>query len=144
MGRPRRVEPEATPEVSPQGAVRVAHFEDPSLSHGVDGRGAGSMYGLAEALPANELAFDSERYIQYSQPAPLERDDLETANLDAPRATGPQPSRVWTIDYRLRSVSNSHTSYEFGTSEVPPAGWTPLSRLDFPLNSFWHGLEVGM
>jgi hypothetical protein len=35
-------------------------------------------------------------------------------------------------------------SYEFGTPEPPPAGHAPLSRLDFSLDSFWHGLEIGI
>jgi hypothetical protein len=50
----------------------------------------------------------------------------------------------WYIDYRARSLSSSFTSYQFGTPEPPPVGWTPLSKLDFSLNSMWHGLEVGL
>ncbi len=50
----------------------------------------------------------------------------------------------WYIDYRARSLSSSFTSYQFGTPDPPPAGWTPLSKLDFSLNSMWHGLEVGL
>jgi hypothetical protein len=51
---------------------------------------------------------------------------------------------VFYLDYRIRSVVDSHTSYEFGTPEPPPDGWTPLSRLVFPLDSFWHGVEAGL
>jgi hypothetical protein len=54
------------------------------------------------------------------------------------------PCRMWTIDYRFRSVCAANTAYEFGTPEPPPTGWSPLSRLDFPLNSLWHGLRVGV
>ena len=39
-------------------------------------------------------------------------------------------------------MSNSSTSYEFGTSELPPEGWAPLSRLNFGLDSYWHGLRL--
>lgn len=50
---------------------------------------------------------------------------------------------VFKLDYRLRWLTDSHTSYEFGTPELPPDGWTPLSRLVFSLNSLWHGVSVG-
>jgi len=56
----------------------------------------------------------------------------------------PKGSRSWTIDYCARSVCDSHTSYEFGTPEPPPTGWTPLSRLEFPIDSWWHGLQAGV
>ena len=52
--------------------------------------------------------------------------------------------RDWTIDYRVRALCSSTTSYEFGTLAPPPAGHAPLSRLDFSLNSLWHGLEIGL
>jgi hypothetical protein len=52
--------------------------------------------------------------------------------------------RTWTIDYRFRSFVNSQTSYEVGTHEFPPGGWAPLSMLRFPLDSSWHGLQVGV
>lgn len=50
---------------------------------------------------------------------------------------------VFKLDYRLRWLTHSHTSYEFGTPEQPPEGWTPLSRLVFSLDSLWHGVGVG-
>ncbi len=50
---------------------------------------------------------------------------------------------VFKLDYRLRWLTDSHTSYEFGTPELPPDGWTPLSRLVFSLDSLWHGVGVG-
>lgn len=57
-------------------------------------------------------------------------------------ASGSSASAQFGIDYRLRSLNNGSTSYEFGTSEAPPAGWAPLSRLDFSLDSLWHGLSL--
>ncbi len=49
----------------------------------------------------------------------------------------------WTIDYRCRTFCSSNTCYEFG---MPPEGinpgWSPLSRLNFSLNSCWHGLKL--
>lgn len=50
---------------------------------------------------------------------------------------------VFKLDYRLRWLTDSHTSYEFGTPDLPPEGWTPLSRLVFSINSLWHGVGVG-
>lgn len=58
--------------------------------------------------------------------------------------TVPEPVWAWSVDYRFRSITSSHTSYEFGTPDPPPTGWTPLSRLDFPLNSLWQGLQFGL
>ncbi len=55
--------------------------------------------------------------------------------------TLPQPARWGSIDYQFSSLTGS-TSYEFGTIELPPEGWAPLSRLDFALNSSWHGLRL--
>lgn len=52
--------------------------------------------------------------------------------------------RTWTIDYRFRSFIDSQTSYEVGTNQFPPQGWAPLSMLRFPLDSSWHGLQVGV
>jgi len=52
---------------------------------------------------------------------------------------------TWTVDYRIRSYFDSHTSYEFGTAPGDPAGpYAPLSKLDFELDSTWHGLQVGL
>ncbi len=51
---------------------------------------------------------------------------------------------TWTIDYRFRSLVGSRTSYEFGTPDPPPYGWTPLSQLNFPLDSYWHGIGIGV
>ena len=46
----------------------------------------------------------------------------------------------WSIELRSRYYLNSHTSYEFG-NPFPP-NQTPLSRLEFPLDSLWEGLEI--
>jgi outer membrane protease len=50
------------------------------------------------------------------------------------------PVRSWTIDFRLQNYFKSHTSYEFG-NPFPPRQ-TPLSRLEFPLDTWWAGVEV--
>ena len=55
-----------------------------------------------------------------------------------------QPCRTWTIDYRVRQLLDSNTSYEFGTSPATVPGWAPLSKLDWCLDSTWHGLQIGL
>ena len=65
-----------------------------------------------------------------------------TSPVCAEIACGPPPS-MWTIDYRFRTLAASDTAYEFGTPDPPPTGYAPLSQLNFPINSCWHGLRVG-
>jgi outer membrane protease len=50
------------------------------------------------------------------------------------------PNDPWSVDFRFRNYFSSHTSYEFG-NPLPP-NQEPLSRLEFPLNSWWAGVEV--
>jgi hypothetical protein len=53
--------------------------------------------------------------------------------------------RTWTVDYRVRTMFDSHTTYEFGTEPVVGATpYAPLSRLVWPLDSTWHGLQIGV
>ena len=52
---------------------------------------------------------------------------------------------VWTFDYEVRTFFNSHTSYEFGNAPgFPPEPYAPISRLDWDMDSTWHGLRVGL
>jgi hypothetical protein len=52
---------------------------------------------------------------------------------------------VWFIDYRMRGMFNSNTRYEFGTApQLGGPQYAPLSRLDFSLDSMWHGLQIGV
>ena len=54
-------------------------------------------------------------------------------------------SEVWTVDYRVRQMFESSTSYEFGNPAwAPPGVYAPLSKLDFELDSPWHGLQIGV
>lgn len=50
------------------------------------------------------------------------------------------PSRPWSVSLQTRYFFSSHTSYEFG-NPYPPYQ-TPLSRLEFPLDSWWAGASV--
>jgi hypothetical protein len=84
-----------------------------------------------ESLPDASLSEYDQVWQDYGSPEPPTVVDM----------TVPPPVWAWSVDYRFRSVSNSHTSYEFGE---PPDRWTPLSRLDFNLDSLWHGLQLGV
>ncbi len=46
----------------------------------------------------------------------------------------------WSVAAKLKRLINSHTSFEFG-NPLPP-GQVPLSRLEFPLDSWWGGIGV--
>ncbi|MDZ7618280.1 MAG: omptin family outer membrane protease [Patescibacteria group bacterium] len=59
-------------------------------------------------------------------------------------AVAPASRLVWSFDYRVRSMFSSSTAYEFGTPEYWPNAYAPISRLDFSLDSTWHGLRVGV
>ncbi|MFH1032947.1 MAG: omptin family outer membrane protease [Pseudomonadota bacterium] len=62
--------------------------------------------------------------------------------LAAPEALPPQAIEGFYISPKLRRLVNSHTSYQFGDPEQRQLN--PLSRLEFPLDSWWGGLEVGL
>ncbi len=79
-------------------------------------------------------------YGRYDQ-APLPANECHVWVDEPIRASRP----VWTIDYRVRPMVDSYTSYEFGTAPGDPHGpYAPLSRLDFALDSTWHGFQIGL
>lgn len=49
-------------------------------------------------------------------------------------------SKPWSVALQTRYFFQSHTSYEFG-NPLPP-NQSPLSRLEFPLNSWWAGASA--
>jgi len=49
-------------------------------------------------------------------------------------------SKPWSVVLQTRYFFQSHTSYEFG-NPLPP-NQSPLSRLEFPLNSWWAGASA--
>jgi hypothetical protein len=52
--------------------------------------------------------------------------------------------RTWYVDYRIQQMFG-YTAYQFGTA--PQLGGTqydPISKLEYPLNSTWNGLRVGV
>jgi hypothetical protein len=56
----------------------------------------------------------------------------------------PGPLAV-TIDWRILTMFNSHTSQQWGTPPVPGIQqFAPLSKLDFSLDSTWTGFRFGL
>jgi hypothetical protein len=99
-----------------------------------------------KTLPADEPDSNSALYpslqpLQYSQPC---EDYSGAAQQGCFLPIMHKAFEDWHFDYRVRSLSSSYTSYQFGTPDPPPIGWTPLSKLDFSLNSMWHGIGVGL
>lgn len=52
----------------------------------------------------------------------------------------PSSASDWQISVKQKTLVNSHTSYEFG-NPLPPYQ-QPLSRLEFPIDSVWAGVEL--
>jgi len=50
------------------------------------------------------------------------------------------PGKLWSAEVHVKRYFSSHTSYEFGYPEPPFTA--PLSRLEFPMNTWWVGGEV--
>lgn len=48
--------------------------------------------------------------------------------------------KVWSVELRVENYFAAHTSYEFG-NPFPPYQ-APLSRLEFPLDTWWVGFEA--
>ena len=95
--------------------------------------------GMFDAPPIDSLPCRGE----YSAYAPTNLTGFDwTIWSDAPK---PPVQQVWTVDYRARQMFDSSTSYEFGTPEWSgPGGFSPLSKLDYALDSPWHGLQIGV
>ena len=51
-----------------------------------------------------------------------------------------QEQNQWRVEAKLKRLISSHTSFEFGYP-LPPR-YAPLSRLQFPLASWWGGAAV--
>jgi len=105
--------------------------------------------GLAFGGDVHWISGDSEmgnvpEYPQAVEEVPLPR-PIADALLTPPGTEGEWFAETasafpaWTLDYRARGFFDSHTSYEFGTPSYSPA-----SKLDWSLDSKWHGFEVGL
>jgi hypothetical protein len=99
------------------------------------------MYGRASS---NDVVYETSDPPQTPAVSELVPDDSNAVSSDV-LTTVPTPARSWTIDYRIKSFCSSQTSYEIGTPPSKlPESWAPLSRLQFPLDSTWNGIRVGI
>ena len=57
-----------------------------------------------------------------------------------PATTAAEDEKPWSAELHVKRYLGSHTSFEFG-NPLPPYQ-APLSRLEFPLNTWWVGGEV--
>jgi hypothetical protein len=62
------------------------------------------------------------------------------AAADAGEEKPEAAATAWSAELRLKRFVGSHTSYEFGNPFDPYQA--PLSRLEFPLNTWWAGAEI--
>ena len=96
---------------------------------------------------ADDLGFNATSDPELAQASELWKDSLAAQESPANKeylwfpAMGP---RTWTIDYRFRTLFDSSTSYEFGLPPNYNPQYTPISRLNFPLDSYWHGIQLGL
>jgi len=57
----------------------------------------------------------------------------------APAEPKDSSEKPWSAELKVKRFFSSHTSYEFGNPEPPYQA--PLSRLEFPMNTWWVGGE---
>lgn len=77
-------------------------------------------------------------------PAPIETKDagdspdqeIKQQPANGKTSTSAKP---WSVELHIRRYFGSHTSYEFGNPSPPFQA--PLSRLEFPMNTWWAGGE---
>lgn len=93
------------------------------------------------ARPDDGFVYNIDDYVQHPEAASLWENWTDKGNSFLSEPPG---DLVFTIDYRFRTLCNSTTSYEFGTAPTDPVQYAPISRLDFPINSCWHGLRFGL
>lgn len=94
------------------------------------------------ALSDDGLAYSVDDYVQHPQAAALWENWSDKGNSFWCEPPGPL---ALTIDYRIRQMIDSRTSYQFGTPPNFPLGdYAPLSKLDWPINSTWNGFRFGL
>jgi hypothetical protein len=94
-----------------------------------------------DELPGTAISSDSPEIEKLSCTQDL---PVETPCHDSVCAAMQPCQRAWTIDYRVKSVFDSHTTYQFGMPESFANPYSPLSKLAWPLDSTWHGLQIGL
>jgi outer membrane protease len=99
-----------------------------------------------QAFPVSEVNSDGPTVVPAGMSEAVPDDAVEMNVVPSEVLTDtPKPNRVWTIDYRIKSFCNSNTANEIGTSPNDTLSKrAPLSRLRFPINSAWTGVQVGV
>jgi hypothetical protein len=96
----------------------------------------------AQTRSDDGLAYNIDDYVQHPQAASLWEN---WSDKGISFWSEPPGDLVLTIDYRIRQMIDSRTSYQFGT---PPdyhlGNYAPLSKLDWSLNSTWTGFRFGL
>jgi hypothetical protein len=67
----------------------------------------------------------------------------EAQQSDWTPAMTPLWTAMFTVDYRVQTMFDSHTTFQFGT-QPGPGSYAPLSKLAWSLDSTWQGLKVGV
>jgi len=66
--------------------------------------------------------------------------NIPQTNTDSGKRGELNPTKNWSFDIGLQRFMVSYTSYEIGNDDVPL--YHPLSRLEFPLNTWWLRFEL--
>jgi hypothetical protein len=91
-------------------------------------------------LADDELFANSDTYLDHPNADSLWEGWADKGNLFFSEPPGPL---AFSFDYRVQAMFNSFTSYQFGTPPMP-GQYAPLSKLDWCLNTTWHGLRLGL
>jgi hypothetical protein len=92
---------------------------------------------------SHQQAADPRQLMCFQEPDYANQPPCKAASGRTTTRVSHSDTAVWSIDYRVRWLFESHTAYQFGTLPTDPIPYAPLSKLDWSLNSPWHGLQVG-
>jgi hypothetical protein len=94
-----------------------------------------------QAFPSDGIAYAVDDDVQ--RPYATELWETWSDNVDLFWSEPPGPL-VLTVDYRFRTLYNSTMTDEFATIDLPPSKWAPTTQQSFPINSVWHGFQIGL
>ena len=66
--------------------------------------------------------------------------NISSSDNSAEKTTKLNIPKNWEFDIEMKRLVASHTSYEFGNPEAPFT--KPLSRLEFPVNTWWMNFDL--
>jgi hypothetical protein len=97
---------------------------------------------VAPAWSADSLRPEADASLFAAPEVPPPPQDAGVTESSSLWTTSTPTEQEWTLGYQTRWMTNSVTSYEFGWPEGGIPSYSPVSRLEFPLNALWHGLDV--